>query len=125
MKSEVKWQNYLNDATDAILAGEPVDTIREHYGIHYGDDDLIALVENINATMVSVQPSKQFSNRLKDELMGVERTGVVWQIRRLPARVQMAAMAAILSGFLIILQRIFLANNVSGKSHSALQEDVS
>jgi hypothetical protein len=124
MTSEVKWQNYLNDATEALLVDDSVDNIREHYGIPYGEgDDLIGLIESINSVMTEVQPSKQFSRHLKDELMGVEHTGVVWRIRRMPARVQMAALAAILSGFLLILQRIFLADTTSSESSSAFQEE--
>lgn len=124
MTSEVKWQNYLHDATDALLTGDSIDNVRENYGISYGEDDeWIDLLEDIHTVMVQVQPSQQFSGRLKDELMGVERTGVVWSIRRVPARVQMAALAAILSGFLLILQRIFLTDSVSSENPSALQEE--
>jgi hypothetical protein len=122
MASEVKWQNYLNDATEAFLAGESLESLREEYGIPYQEaHDLMSLVENINNTMIEVQPSKQFSRNLKDELMGLERTGMVWRIRHLPARVQLAALAAILSGFLIILQRFFLIDS-DARSENALQE---
>ena len=123
MTSEIKWQNYLDEATTALLAGDSIEVVREEYGIPYHEaHQLMSLVEDINTTMVEVQPSKQYTRNLKDELMGVERTSVVWRIRRMPARVQLAALAAILSGFLIILQRIFMMGN-NTPAESALQED--
>jgi len=108
MTSDVQWQNYLNEASDTILAGEKVDAVRARYGISYQEDqDLIELIENLDRSFVSVEPSPQFASRLKDELVGVERSSVVWRIRRLPARVQWAAIvAAILGGVLIILQQL-------------------
>ncbi len=113
MTSDVQWQNYLNEATDTILAGEKVDSVRSRYGISYQDDqELIKLIENLDKSFVQVEPSTQFTNRLKEELTGVEQTGVVWRIRRLPARVQWAAVvAAILGGVLIVLQRLAGAGN--------------
>ena len=113
MTSDVKWQNYLNEATDAILAGENVDSIQSRYGISHRDDrELIDLIENLDKSFVSIEPSTQFANRLKNELTGVERRGVVWRIRRLPARVQWAAIvAAIIGGVLIVLQRLAGASN--------------
>lgn len=113
MTSEVQWQNYLNEVTDAILLGEPSENIRSRYGINYRDDvKLIDLIEQLDNSLVPVEPSKEFTNRLKDELMGVERTGVVWRIRRLPARVQWAAIvAALLGGVLIIIQRFMSASS--------------
>lgn len=123
MTSEVKWQNYLNDATEAFLAGESLEEVREEYGVPYQEaHELMSLVEEINTSLTVVEPSKQFSQHLKDELMGVERTGMVWRIRRLPARVQLAALAAILSGFLLIVQRIFWMGNHTPRE-SALQEE--
>ena len=113
MTSDVQWQNYLNEASDAILAGEKVDGIRARYGISYQDDrELIELIENLDNSFVPVEPSPQFANRLREDLVGAERTGVVWRIRRLPARVQWAAIvAAILGGVLIVVQRLAGAGN--------------
>ncbi|MGB7338775.1 MAG: hypothetical protein WBC91_07780 [Phototrophicaceae bacterium] len=113
MTSDVQWQNYLNEATDAILAGESVSKTRTKYGISYTDDHhLLDLVNNLNQTFLPVEPSAQFSTRLKNDLLGIEQTGVVWRIRRLPARVQWAAIVAtLLGGGLIVLQRLTNAGN--------------
>lgn len=126
MTSDVQWQNYLNDATDAILTGESVDGVRSHYGISYTDDkELINLIENLDNSFPLVEPSPQFSLLLKDELIDVERRGVVWRIRRLPARVQWAAIVtAILGGVLIVFQ--WFAGEGRGlhsEEHSRLPEE--
>lgn len=113
MTSEVQWQNYLNDVTDAILKQESIDTIRTRYGIsHKEDKDLLDLIERLDSSMMRVEPSSQFANRLKDDLIGVPRTSFVWRIRRLPARVQWAAIVtAIIGGVLIVVQRLVGAGN--------------
>jgi len=117
MTSDVQWQNYLTDVTNAIQTHETVDAVRARYGIsHKEDKDLIDLIERLDGSMRVVQPSTQFANRLKDDLLGTQRTGVVWRIRRLPARVQWAAIVtAIIGGVLIVVQRLVGAGN---KLHS-------
>lgn len=108
MTSDVQWQNYLSEITDAVLIGDPVEDIHMTYGIAYRDDKFfIDLIEQLDDALVTVEPTKQFSNRLKNELMGIEHTGVVGHIRRLPARVQWAAIvAAAIGGVLIVIQRL-------------------
>jgi hypothetical protein len=118
MTSDVKMQNLVNEVTDALLAGENLDTVRRKHDVARGDaDDLINLIERINQSMQKVEPSAQFTKSLKADLMGEPRTGVVGQIRKLPARVQYAAVVAIVGGFLLILRRMFL-----GEEH-VVQED--
>ena len=113
MTSDVQWQNYLTDVTHAIQSHETVDTVRARYGISYKEDkDLLDLIEQLDGSIQVVQPSSQFANRLKDDLMGTQKTGVVWRIRRLPARVQWAAIVtAIIGGVLIVIQRLVGASN--------------
>lgn len=129
MTSDVQWQNYLNDVSDAILTGDDVNGIRSRYGISHKDDtELIDLIETLNGSFEVVEPPTQFSARLKDELMGVERRGVVWSIRRLPARVQwaavVAAIAGILGGVLIVIQRLMGAGNrINSKEHTRIPEE--
>jgi hypothetical protein len=118
MTSDVKMQNLVNEVTDALLAGENLDTVRRKHDVARGDaDDLINLIERINQSMQKVEPSAQFAKSLKADLMGEQRTGVVGQIRKLPARVQYAAVVAIVGGFLLILRRMFF-----GEEH-VVQED--
>ncbi|MEO1288773.1 MAG: hypothetical protein AAFV93_13475, partial [Chloroflexota bacterium] len=114
MTSDVQWQNYLDEVSDALLTGnhQQIDKLRSKYGIAYKDDhQLVSLIEDMNQSFMTVEPSAQFSSRLKNELIGVEQTGVVWRIRKLPARVQWAAIVAtILGGGLLVLQRLLGAS---------------
>lgn len=113
MTSDVQWQNYLTDVTDVVLAHEALDTVRSRYGITYKEDkDLIELIEQLDNSLKVVEPSTQFTNRLRDDLVGTQRKSVVWRIRRLPARVQWAAIVtAIIGGVLIVLQRLVGASD--------------
>lgn len=113
MTSDVQWQNYLNEATDAILTGDSVNNLRTKYGISYTDDqNLLDLIHDLDQSFTPVVPTAQFSARLKNDLIGVEQTGMFWRIRRLPARVQWAAIVtALLGGGLIIVQRVLNAGD--------------
>jgi hypothetical protein len=112
MTSDVKMQNLVNDVTDALLAGENIDTVRRKHDVGRGEsDDLINLIERINHSMQKVEPSSEFAKSLKADLLGEQRTGVVGRIRKLPARVQYAALVAIIGGFLLLLRRMFLGDD--------------
>ena len=119
MTSDVKMQNLVNEITDALLAGDNIDSVRRKHDVSRVEaDELINLIERINHSMQKVEPSQQFAKSLKADLLGQPRTGVVGQIRKLPARVQYAAVVAIVGGFLLLLRRMFF-----GYEDSAVQED--
>jgi len=116
MTSIVHMQNFLSEATDAVLTGENLDSVRNRYSIFSTEgEELIGLIKHINQTMVTVEPSPQFQRRLKAELIGKAQPTVAWRIRRLPARVQFAAIAAIVTTFIVILQRVLMV--VMGEAH--------
>lgn len=112
MTSDVQWQNYLDELTNAVLANQATETVHAGYGITHRDDKAMRdLVGQLHETFITVDPSEAFAARLKDDLMGVERTGMVWRIRRLPARVQWAAIVtAAIGGILIVGQRLLGAS---------------
>lgn len=111
MTSDVKVQDFLATATDAIITGDAdLDDLGLEYGISI--DEVASwrpLLHQLNDTLVPVQPSARFSEQLKLELMG-EETTLLWRIRRMPARVQMAAVLALLGGFALILRGRFVPN---------------
>ncbi|MEO1165488.1 MAG: hypothetical protein AAFV98_17010 [Chloroflexota bacterium] len=121
MTSEVQWQNYLSDITDAVFAEDDINAIRDQYGIDFREDrDLVSLIEQLNTNLQSVQPSEKFTRNLKAELLSGERTGVVWRIRRLPARVHFAAIiAASLGGVLLVIQRLMGAGEKLTEEHKS------
>lgn len=108
MTSDVKMQNLMSDVTDAILAGESADGVRAQYGIpRHESDELTELVISLNKAMIQVEPSVQFTRRLKADLME-QNVSVFWRLRRMPTRVRFAAVAAVLGGFALLLQRLFI-----------------
>ncbi|MDQ7026330.1 MAG: hypothetical protein Q9P01_16975 [Anaerolineae bacterium] len=112
MASDVKMQNLVTDVTDALLAGESVDNARRKHDVFSAEgQDLIELIERIHRSMEQVEPAPQFAKNLKADLLGEQSTGVVLRLRKLPARVQYAALAALIGGFVLLLQRMFLGES--------------
>jgi hypothetical protein len=128
MKSDVTWQNYLDEATDAILANRPLEPVRKLHNMAASEDmKLIALIQDLNCNIVEMKPSPQFSRQLKAELLGIEQKGVVWRIRKMPARVQIAAIIAAalggLGGVLLIVQGILGGMRARASKPNAVPEE--
>jgi hypothetical protein len=128
MKSDVTWQNYLDDATDAILADKPLEPIRKLHNMTASEDmKLIGLIQDLNCNLIEVKPSPQFARQLKGELLGAEQEGVVWRIRKMPARVQIAAIIAAalggVGGILLIVQGILGGMRARASKPNAVPEE--
>jgi len=126
MTSDVNMQNLLTDVTDALLVGDNIDSVRWDYDMPRKDsDELLHMIERIHQTMVVVEPSPKFARNLNADLLAGRQAGVMGRLRGLPARVQVAAVAAILGGFMLILRRLFLGESVvQHPEENALQEKV-
>ena len=126
MTSDVKMQNFVNEITDALIAGENIEPIRaNNHALRAESQELIDLIERINHSLVKVEPTPQFSRQLKANLLEEGQYGVVRRFRKLPGRVRVAATAAIVWGFVLILRRIFLGDDHRGEPSeetNALQE---
>lgn len=127
MNSETQMQAYLSEMTDALLAGEDVERVRRQYeDIDAAERaELDDLLQRLDARLEPVTPRAEFKARLKADLLDEPQpTGVLWQIRKLPARVQMAAVAALVGGFMLIVQRRFLGEDPahSTSSESTIHE---
>lgn len=111
MTSDVSMQNMLAATTDAILAGQHQRKVRRlmrSYDVPRAEaESLLDVVYLLEDTLVEVQPSPRFARRLKRDLQGEQVFGVWRPWRRLPARVQVAALAAVLGGFWILIRRRF------------------
>jgi len=111
MRSDAQMQDLLAEVTDALLAGEDIDSIHKRYGISREEcEEMIQIVKDLNHTMVKMTPSPEFARRLKADLVGERRTGVMWRLQRLPAHVQMAAVAALFGGIMVFFRRRFLGD---------------
>lgn len=121
-------QNMLSEATDAIIRGENVDSVLARYRIARADvQDLLEVIELINYSFVPVEPSPQFSRQLKAELVGKPEpdTGFAWRLWRLPARVQFAAIATVLGGFVLLIRQTFFGEEASETNEeNAAQEKI-
>lgn len=93
--------------TDALLRKDgDVDAVLRRYDVSRREyDGAVRLISRLHITLVGVKPSRRFVTRLKAELLGTPRRGVVGQIRHLPPRVQIAAGMALVIGFMLLARR--------------------
>lgn len=121
MSSEFRVQDTLSAVTDAIITGHgDVDQILRHYDVpHHEIDPLLPIISGLNRRLDVVEPSPQFKANLKAELMGAKQTSLAWRIRKLPARVQVAALTALGWGFVLVLWQRFAGNGQSQSSDTA------
>ena len=108
--TEVQMNEILSELTDAIIhdMGD-VDAVMGRYPVdHSAADELMPLIQRLHVNLQPVEPSARFSRQLRSELQGApQRSGLLARLRRLPARVQMAAGLALVAGaLLVIVQRI-------------------
>jgi|GEM_PF-1950349 len=110
MSSDTQMQEFLSAATDAVLRGENnLERLAGRYDMPPEvADDWQSLLMELNSTLVVVQPSARFENQLKAELMGRQPVAVRWPLKRLPVRVQLAAVLTLVGGFLLLLRNRFV-----------------
>lgn len=106
--SQIKMQDLLSAVTDALIAEEAqdVDQIIDQYDVSRSEvDGLLFLIEKLHIALTGKQPSRRFAASLKRDLLGARKWGLLWRIRSLPPRVQIAAVAAVIAGFIIVMRR--------------------
>lgn len=108
MTTETNMQHLLAAVTDALIADEyaDIETLAAQYDVPRKDiNSLLHLIRRLRGTLHIVEPNPAFARRLKHELLGKKQVGILWRIRRLPARVQVAAGLALMGGFMLLLRR--------------------
>ncbi len=108
MTTEQHIENLLAAVTDALLAddGVDLDTIVSRYAVPRAQvEGFLGIIQRLHHTLVGAAPSRRFVGRLKHDLIGNHRQGVVARIRYLPPRVQIAAGAALVAGFMLLTWR--------------------
>lgn len=100
-------ENLLAALTDAIIEDEQdLDVIVNRYGIPRADvERFIQLIRRLHVVLVGVHPSRRFAHRLRQELLGQPERNVISRVRYLPPRVQIAAMVALVAGFMLLSRR--------------------
>lgn len=106
---ERQLEDLLTTVTDALMTERPrLDTLLARSDLPRSEiDPLVRLIQQLNGVMQPQTASDRFVRRLKTELLGQPQTSVVTRMRRLPARVQLAAAFALLagSGVMLIFRR--------------------
>jgi hypothetical protein len=108
MTNHNELENLLSAVTDALLADERanLDQIVNRYAVQRHEvEGLIGLVRKLHVTLVGAQPSRRFVSRLRNDLVGTQRTNIVNRVRYLPPRVQIAAGIALVAGFMLLTRR--------------------
>jgi hypothetical protein len=122
--SDAQYQNLLSALTDAMLADGELDTLTVQYDLPAGEvNAFINLIRQLHGVFAPVEPSRRFTQRLKGDLMGTHRQGVVARVRYLPARVQITAIIALLAGVFLFAHRhlAHLDSSPEGQEAPALQ----
>jgi hypothetical protein len=104
MASQHPLDDLLSAVTDALLTGEDeLDTIIAQYDVPRSSvENLVLFIRRLHQTLVGVQPSPRFVQKLKRDLIGTEETGLVSRVRYLPPRVQIAAGVVAIAGFMLL-----------------------
>lgn len=110
MASQYPLEDLLSAVTDALLTGgDDLDTIIAQYDAPRSSvENLVGFIRLLHQTLVGVQPSSRFVQKLKRDLTGSEESGLVSRVRYLPPRVQIAAGLVAIAGFMLLAHRRLL-----------------
>ena len=110
--SDARLEDFLAAVTDALLADEDaereMEQLMKRHALPVHDVEaleLARLIKRLRAALVRVQPAPRFARSLKHDLIGTSQADPLLRWRRLPARVQLAALAALFGGFALLLNR--------------------
>jgi hypothetical protein len=128
MASQYPLDDLLSAITDELIAGkdnlEPV--LARHNAPNSSAsrtqvEGFVRLIRRLNRTLVPVQPSPRFVNRLKAELVGTQEPDLVAQVRGLPPRVRIAAGLVAAAGFVLLLRRRLLGIAPASKDEAEIR----
>lgn len=104
--SDVNMQNLLDAITVALQQDDDIEHLTKNSSVPREEmDRLVDVIQSLHTTLVPVEPSAKFADRLQSELMGTRPRGVVKTVRQMPARVHVAAIVAVVAGFVVIAYR--------------------
>lgn len=101
-------ENFIHEATEAVIIGKTdISPWVKKYALNDGEtEQFIRLVKWLYSALVPVKPSRRFSHRLKQDLMGMpQKQNMAERIRHLPPRVQIAAGVALFAGVMLLARR--------------------
>jgi len=119
--SDVKMQDLLDAITVALQHDDDIDNLIKQSSVPREDiDNFVNIIQSLNTTFTPVKPSAKFANKLHNDLMGTRPT-MVNRVRQMPARVHIAALVALIAGFVLIgYRRIFTSATTSDITEEVL-----
>lgn len=108
-KYEVRLKYFMADLTEQHFDGQlDVPTLATYHDIPIGEASAYAhLVGRIDHTLIDVAPPAQFKKQLRADLVGDEPSGMFTRLRKLPPRLQVAAIIALLAAMALLGRRRF------------------
>lgn len=98
-------QDLLDAITLALQQDDDIEPLMRQSAVPCGEAESLAnVIQDLQAALVPVEPTAQFTEQLKAQLMNTRR-GVVTRVRQMPARVHIAAVLAVAAGFGLIAYR--------------------
>ncbi|MCY4021748.1 MAG: hypothetical protein OXG39_20280 [Chloroflexi bacterium] len=103
--ADAKAQEFADNITAALQQGNSLDPIADFSdGAREEHVDLISVIQGLCDTLVPVEPSAEFAAHLKTQLLESE-AGMAARLRKMPARLHIAAILALFAGFSLLLSR--------------------
>lgn len=106
--SEARLRNLLESVTSRLQRGDAVDPLIEQAEEDHGDlVEIVELIQSLHASLTPMNPGQEFADNLRANLFD-QRQGVAGRVRKMPARLSVAAILAVCAGcLLLMLRRIF------------------
>ncbi len=118
--SDSQAQDMLEAITAGIQAGDEIETVSKGSGASAaGMQGYAEIIQALQSILTPLEPRPEFARQLHADLLD-QQQGVVERMRQLPARLQIAAILALIAGCLLFLTRRLFGS----ESAAEIQEEV-
>ena len=116
--ADIQTRDWLDAITERLQSGEAVEPLPAQAEADQGElDEVLEIMQSLQASLQPLSPSQDFADGLRAELIAGPGS-VVKGLRKLPARVSIAAILALFAGcVLFMLRRLF------GSEAAEIQEE--
>ncbi len=118
--SDSQAQDMLEAITVGIQAGDEIENVSRQTGASSaGMQGYAEIIQALQSILTPMEPRREFARQLHADLLD-QQQGVVERMRQMPARVQIAAILALIAGCLLFLTRRLFGSETSPE----IQEEV-